>query len=80
MASKLQEDCFALIFGINTLIALVLQSLLTFVAISTFALNVRIQYQVYAGWFLALAAVFAIIAGTKSVYVQKSSIKIHSVK
>lgn len=76
MASKLQEDCFALIFGINTLIALILQSLLTFVVISAFTLSVRIQYQVYAGWFLALAVVFAIIAGTKSVNVSKGSIKI----
>lgn len=78
MASKLQEDCFALIFGINTLIALILQSLLTFVVISAFTLNVRIQYQVYAGWFLALAVVFVIIAGTKNICVGKGSIKIES--
>lgn len=78
MASKLQEDCFALIFGINTLIALVLQSLLTFVVITTFALNVRVQYQLYACWFLALAAIFAIIAGMKSVYVEKGSIQVQS--
>lgn len=76
MASKLKEDCFALIFGINTLVALVLQSLLTFIVISALALNVRIQYQLYAGWFLALATIFAIIAGWKNVYVEKGSIQI----
>lgn len=77
MAKKLQEDCFALIFGINTLIALILQSLLTFTVISTLKLNVRTQYQVYAGWFFALAVVFIVIAGTKSVYVRKGSLKVH---
>lgn len=71
VASKLQEDSFALIFGINTLVALILQSLLTFVTISWLALNVRVQYQVYAVWYLALAILFAVMAGLKNICGQR---------
>lgn len=67
IAKKLKEECFALVFGINTLFALILQSTLTFVVIGLFKSDIRTQYQIYGYWFLVLAAVYGIIFGTRSV-------------
>lgn len=61
VAKKLHEDCFALIFGINTLIALILQSLLTLITITKLQLSHRTQYQLYAYLFFALTAIYGII-------------------
>ncbi|KAM8705827.1 hypothetical protein ACLKA7_010167 [Drosophila subpalustris] len=62
VARNLQEDSFGLVFGINTLLALVFQSLLTVVVISEtgFALNPIGQYTVYAFYFIAVAIIYFI--------------------
>ncbi|XP_046742650.1 thiamine transporter 2-like isoform X2 [Diprion similis] len=64
VAKNLSEDSYGLIFGINTLIALLLQSLLTFIVTgkNVFALPIRVQYLVYGGFFITLGAVFLMIA------------------
>lgn len=66
IAKKLKEECFALVFGINTLFALILQSSLTFVVIAILQFDIRTQYQIYGCWFLVLATVFGTIFGTRS--------------
>lgn len=60
MAKHLEDDSYGLIFGINTLAALVLQTLLTICIVSEsgFALSVVGQYAVLAGYFFALGVVY----------------------
>lgn len=60
VAKKLHEECFALIFGINTLVALILQSLLTFILITQNNLALRIQYQIYSYVFFTLAIIYGV--------------------
>lgn len=60
VAKNLADDSFALIFGINTLFALVLQTILTVVVISESGLELspRSQFLVFGSYFVVLAAVF----------------------
>ncbi|XP_060646188.1 thiamine transporter 1-like [Drosophila nasuta] len=62
VARNLQEDSFGLVFGINTLLALVFQSLLTIIVVSEtgFALDPVGQYTVYAFYFIAVAIIYFI--------------------
>ncbi|XP_030373995.1 thiamine transporter 1 [Scaptodrosophila lebanonensis] len=62
VARNLQEDSFGLVFGFNTLIALVFQSLLTIIVISEsgFALDAVGQYTVYAFYFIAVGMIYFI--------------------
>ncbi|KAL1378303.1 hypothetical protein pipiens_004024 [Culex pipiens pipiens] len=64
VAKYLQEDSFGLVFGINTFVALVFQSILTVVVISEsgLALTPRGQFKVYGGYFLALAVIYLVPA------------------
>lgn len=67
VAKNLVEDSFALIFGINTLLALVIQTLLTVVVISEtgLGLSTRLQFLVFGGYFVTLAIIFLIGSFTK---------------
>lgn len=67
VAKNLAEDSFALIFGINTLLALVIQTIMTVVVISEtgFGLSPRHQFLTFGGYFVALAAVFLVGAFVK---------------
>lgn len=60
VAKNLAEDSFALIFGINTLLALVIQVILTVVVISESGLELspRKQFLVFGGYFVVLAIIF----------------------
>ncbi|KAI8124931.1 hypothetical protein FF38_12498 [Lucilia cuprina] len=63
VAQNLSDDSFGLIFGINTLVALVLQTILTLVVVTDslgFGLDPRNQYIVYGFYFVALAIVYAL--------------------
>ncbi|XP_077296296.1 thiamine transporter 1-like [Arctopsyche grandis] len=53
------DSCFGLIFGINTLIALIIQSLLTLIIISDhgLALDIRSQYRAYAVYYVILSII-----------------------
>ncbi|XP_034130899.1 thiamine transporter 2 isoform X2 [Drosophila guanche] len=56
LASSLVEDSFALVFGFNTFIALLLQCILTFVVVSenvNLDLNVFEQFTVYAFYYMS---------------------------
>lgn len=73
VAKELHEECFALIFGINTLIALVLQSVLTFIVITKYNLLLRTQYQLYSYLFFALALIYGVIGVAKLVFHPRKS-------
>lgn len=69
VAKRLKDDSFALVFGINTLLALTLQSLLTLAVISEsgLALGARPQFMVYGGYFIALGIIYS-IAGVVRIF------------
>lgn len=60
VAKHLEEDSFGLVFGINTLLALVLQTLLTLLVVSEqgFALSVVDQYTILGILFFVLATFY----------------------
>lgn len=62
VAKNLADDSFALIFGINTLLALVIQTILTvgFISESGLGLQPRDQFLVFGGYFVALAVIYFI--------------------
>lgn len=62
VAKHLEDESYGLIFGINTLAALVLQTLLTLCIVSEtgFALSVVGQYTVLAGFFFVLASGYVV--------------------
>uniref|UniRef100_A0A336LUE0 CSON004782 protein n=1 Tax=Culicoides sonorensis TaxID=179676 RepID=A0A336LUE0_CULSO len=61
LARKLEDDSFGLIFGINTFIALVMQSLLTVIVVSgnVLVLDAIQQFYVYAGFYIVFALLYA---------------------
>lgn len=62
VAKHLEDDSFGLIFGINTLVAVLLQTVLTLAVVSEtgLALTVFQQYTVYAVYFYVLAAIYLV--------------------
>lgn len=62
VAKNLLDDSFALIFGINTLLALIIQTILTVVVISesVLGLSTRNQFLVFGGYFVVLSIIFFI--------------------
>lgn len=60
MARYLEEDSFGLVFGINTTLALIFQTILTLVVISEsgFALSTQGQFTVYAFYFIAVGILY----------------------
>lgn len=68
VAQNLADDSFALIFGINTLVALLFQSVLTVVVITWLELNTRDQFLVYGGYFIALSVIYLIATIVKLVF------------
>lgn len=62
VAKGLPTDSYGLVFGVNTLAALLLQTVLTLVVVvdGGLALSVRDQYAVLSGYFFMLAGVFGI--------------------
>ncbi|XP_061394460.1 thiamine transporter 1 [Musca vetustissima] len=63
VARNLSDDSFGLIFGINTLIALILQTILTLVVVTEagYSLAPRDQYIVYGSYFVVLAVIFIVV-------------------
>lgn len=70
VAKRLSDDSFGLVFGINTLLALVFQSILTLVVISEsgLALGARSQFVVYSGYFMVLALVYGTTGAVQAVW------------
>ncbi|KAF1753686.1 hypothetical protein GCK72_020243 [Caenorhabditis remanei] len=79
LALSLDSRLFGLLFGINTFMALVLQSILTAIVIDAEKLAIRAQFAVYSGYHLFVAVLFAIIfAVWASRKVLKSRSRSHS--
>ncbi|XP_011301083.1 thiamine transporter 2 [Fopius arisanus] len=71
VAKKISEDSYGLVFGINILVSLIFQTILTYIVTSgrVFKLDIRQQFVVYAWYFVVLAIFFipaAIITIIKS--------------
>ncbi|XP_015119877.1 thiamine transporter 2 [Diachasma alloeum] len=64
VAKKISEDSYGLVFGINILVSLILQTILTYIVTSgrVFKLHIRQQFVVYAWYFIVLAVLFAPVA------------------
>ncbi|KAM5293967.1 thiamine transporter 1 [Glossophaga mutica] len=60
IATNLSMERYALVFGVNTFIALALQTLLTLIVVdaSGLGLDITTQFQIYAGYFALIAVVF----------------------
>ncbi|XP_068125920.1 thiamine transporter 1 [Hyperolius riggenbachi] len=60
IAVSLSMECYALVFGVNTFIALVLQTLMTVVVVDSSGLGLDIftQFKIYAGYFSIIAFIF----------------------
>lgn len=74
VAKNLAEDSFALIFGINTLFALIIQTLLTVTVISESALGLapKGQFLVFVCYFVVLAIIYFIGSIVKLLIKNKS--------
>nr|CAD7401272.1 unnamed protein product [Timema poppensis] len=72
VARNISEDSYGLIFGVNTLLTLLVQTLITLVVVSStgLALGPRQQYMVYGGYFIVLGGVFGIFA-VKTLFFKK---------
>uniref|UniRef100_A0A452US90 Thiamine transporter 1 n=1 Tax=Ursus maritimus TaxID=29073 RepID=A0A452US90_URSMA len=68
IAANLSMERYALVFGVNTFIALALQTLLTLVVVDSSGLGLEIttQFLIYAGYFALIAVVF-LANGTVSI-------------
>ncbi|XP_035478098.1 thiamine transporter 1 isoform X2 [Scophthalmus maximus] len=64
IAASLSIQRYALVFGVNTFVALLLQSVLTVVVVDSagLGLNVFTQFLIYGGYFATISAIF-LIAG-----------------
>ncbi|XP_065218297.1 thiamine transporter 1-like isoform X2 [Planococcus citri] len=71
VAKYIRSDSYALIFGINTFVAILLQTILTMVVTdknSLFTLNTRQQYVVFAYYFVALGVIFTVKAAVTKIW------------
>ncbi|KYQ56931.1 Thiamine transporter 1 [Trachymyrmex zeteki] len=60
VAKCISEDSHGLIFGVNIFLALLMQSLLTFIVVNTIMLNIRQQFYIYSGYFMVLAVIYLV--------------------
>ena len=69
ITSQLNSASYSFIFGFNTFVALIFQSILTFLVADKngFALEIQDQFRVYSGYFLAMAILFCIPFGFRSI-------------
>lgn len=70
VAKQLQDDSFAFIFGINTLVALIFQTILTVVLVSEQGLELdqRTHYVVLSGYFIVLGGIYATTSIVQIIY------------
>nr|DBA34052.1 TPA: hypothetical protein GDO54_001657 [Pyxicephalus adspersus] len=62
IASNLNMECYALVFGVNTFVALALQTLMTVIVVDSigFGLEIFPQFTIYAGYFAIIAFIFLV--------------------
>nr|XP_033341032.1 thiamine transporter 2-like [Megalopta genalis]XP_033341033.1 thiamine transporter 2-like [Megalopta genalis]XP_033341034.1 thiamine transporter 2-like [Megalopta genalis]XP_033341035.1 thiamine transporter 2-like [Megalopta genalis]XP_033341036.1 thiamine transporter 2-like [Megalopta genalis]XP_033341037.1 thiamine transporter 2-like [Megalopta genalis]XP_033341038.1 thiamine transporter 2-like [Megalopta genalis]XP_033341039.1 thiamine transporter 2-like [Megalopta genalis]XP_03334104 len=62
VAKNISEDSYGLVFGINTFLALALQSILTAIVLNeNLGLTLRCQYFIYGGYFIVIAMLYIIV-------------------
>lgn len=66
VAKELADDSFALIFGINQLIALIFQTIMTIVILTWLNLDIRLQFFIFGSYFVALAVIYFVVALVRS--------------
>lgn len=67
VAKELLDDSFALIFGINQLVALIFQTILTVVIMTWLNLDIRLQFFIFGSYFVTLSALFLIAAIVRAI-------------
>ncbi|KAH8377162.1 hypothetical protein KR093_003734 [Drosophila rubida] len=74
VAENLVDDSFGLVFGINTLVALILQTILTLIVVTDtgFGLPPTDQYIVYGSYFLIMSAVYLVVVLFLKIFPSKS--------
>ncbi|KAI4900091.1 hypothetical protein NFI96_027151 [Prochilodus magdalenae] len=74
IAANLNMRRYALVFGVNTFIALLLQTLLTVIVVDSAGLGLDIfpQFKIYCSYFAVIAVIF-LIAGIKQVATRRRS-------
>ena len=72
IARHLNDDSYGLVFGINTVLGLILQTILTLLVVSDggFALNVIEQYSIYAYYFIGVGFLYIIFVIADYYYLQ----------
>lgn len=68
VAKELADDSFALIFGINQLIALIFQTIMTIVILTWLNLPIRMQFLIFGSYFVGLAIVYLIAAVIRAIF------------
>ncbi|XP_075710021.1 thiamine transporter 1 [Rhinoderma darwinii] len=60
IAANLSMECYALVFGVNTFTALLLQTLMTVIVVdsSVLGLDLFTQFKIYAGYFAVISIIF----------------------
>ncbi|NXI53035.1 S19A3 protein, partial [Chloroceryle aenea] len=71
IAVTLSMECYALMFGFNTFVALVIQTILTVVVVDSrgLGLDIETQFLIYGSYFAIIAGIFL----TRSIYALVSS-------
>lgn len=72
VAQELADDSFALIFGINTLIALLIQTIVTLIVMTWLNLSIRMQYLIFGCYFIALSLIYLIASIVKMLFYRNS--------
>lgn len=72
VAQHLADDSFALIFGVNTLFALIFQTILTIIAITWLELSFRDQFLVYGFYFIGLSLLYLVTSVVNLIFCRKS--------
>lgn len=68
VAHELADDSFALIFGINTLIALVVQTIITLIVMTWLNLSIRMQYLIFGCYFIVLSLIYLVASVAKTIF------------
>lgn len=60
VAKYIKEDSYALIFGVNTFFALIIQTVLTAIVINALQCGIRVQFHIYASYHIVMGIGFLI--------------------
>ncbi|KAL0269206.1 UNVERIFIED_CONTAM: hypothetical protein PYX00_007013 [Menopon gallinae] len=79
VAKDIREDSYALIFGINTFFALILQTILTAIVVNYLKCVIRTQFQIYGCYLFVTGGVYLVISFyTLFKYRPKRSLDLHT--